>query len=684
MVDSLVLDSTLSVLTLLFIATGVAFAFRKTKIPFAVILVLVGVLTGMFASYTGKLSFLSGFQLSPALIFYVFLPTLVFESAFRINFQHFRQSAQPILWLSTVGVLINMFLIGAGLHLLLDLPWVYALLFGALVSPTDPISVLALFKRLGAPPRLATIVEGESLINDGMALVLFEIMYEIVKHGGESFVFSSAAFEFSINVTGGILVGAFLGLIFSKALDYVKNSKEIEISITLLLAHFTFILADYFLGVSGILATVTAGLVVGNYGAYKISPEIKDIMNHFWDYMSFFANSLLFLIVGIMMWGVKDEIWPLIDSIGIAIAIVLFARIVMVYTILPLINIFIQERNRVRGKWIHIIQWSGLRGALVIALVLTLPSDMPFYNEILIISTGIVFFTIVFNGFTMEPLMSLLGLKRFSALENFAYDESKLFIDNKVLDKFRHMKKNKYITPQIYEQMVKVFNEDREKCKSDILKLVKDNSEELSNDQIREILKNYLLGIEKWVFLKLYYYGEVTQDILNILIQNLNLQIENIYTEKTPIGRLTLFNPEGFWVKLWEKLGFEGYARKIKRKEVMLRYEMYRARYIATDEVLETLSEMEDSDSFYEKSILTDFEKKYTRWNQNAESKLSRLELRDCEACKEVKLYLARQAAFKVEKQVVQNFIESGMIDEKIYLRLVEDMDLRYNKKRII
>ena len=305
--DINIINSTLSTLVLLCVATFVFFIFKKSKIPYAVILLFAGVGLAIAADNLAIFDFLKNFNLSPELIFYIFLPTLIFESAFHINFRNFKKSSTVIFWLSTLGIIMNMVIVAALCNLLIGIPWIYALLFGALISPTDPVSVLATFKKIGAPPKLATIIEGESLINDGMALVLFEIMLEIAKHGGfDGLSFMQIMKDFGMNVSGGVVVGIVFGFIFSKSLDYVKESKEIEISITLILAHFTFIVADYIFGVSGILATVAAGIVIGNYGEYKISPTVKDIMVHFWDYMSFFANSLLFLIIGITLWNLGD------------------------------------------------------------------------------------------------------------------------------------------------------------------------------------------------------------------------------------------------------------------------------------------------------------------------------------------------------------------------------------------
>jgi monovalent cation:H+ antiporter, CPA1 family len=666
-----VLNATLSVITLLFIATFVSFLLRNSKIPYTVMLVLVGVGVGYLADHLAVLSFMSEFKLSPELVFYVFLPTLIFESAFHMNVKQFRQNIFTTMTLSTLGMLISVFLIAWGMHAFLQFPWGTALLFGALISATDPISVLSLFKKIGAPKRLATIVEGESLFNDGMALVLFGIFLE----GQSGFV--NTFMSFVTVVVGGVLTGVVMGFVFSKALDYVRNSKEIEISITLILAHSTFIIAEYFLGVSGILATVIAGLIIGNYGAYKISPGIKEIMIHFWDYSAFLANSLLFLMVGIIIYSTSDIITPLIVPMFMVIGLVVGARAVMVYMLLPLMN-FAVPRERIPLSWIHVIQWSGLRGALAIALVLTLPDTFPLYNELLIFTIGVISFTIILNGFTMRPLLRLFGLQSFSPIDQFRHEENQVLINQKVRDKLGLMRKKGFISETIHEELVDVYKEYRTAFNLHIKELFKNNRSELKHDQLALVLKQHLLGVEKSTFTKLYYHGEITQELLNVLLNNVHEQMDKLHLKgKVKLEKLTPLKPNGKIVKFLDLVGFENLKKNLKHKETVLRYEMYRARLIGTEDALLVLKDIRKTNVYLDKTVLTEYEAKYKKWRKNAQRKLKAIQKKYPTICHEIQLYLAKQAALHVEEKTIKDLSVTGMTTPRVYAQLKADLEER-------
>jgi CPA1 family monovalent cation:H+ antiporter len=574
--------------------------------------------------------------------------------------------------------MVNAAIITIVLHYFLGLPVITALLFGVIISPTDPIAVIALFKKIGAPKRLTTIIEGESLANDGMALVLFQVVLGFaISESFADFKLGGVVGSLGTNIFGGILVGTVLGVVFSKALDYVKNSKEIEISITLILAHSTFLVADNFFGVSGILATVAAGLVIGNYGAYKISPVVKDIMIHFWDYMAFVANSLLFLIVGSVMWTIKGEIIPLFDSILIVIGAVIFAKAFVTYSFIPVLN-KLNPKEKIPTSWMHIYLWSGLRGALAMALVLTLPTDLPFYNEILIFSVSVIFFTIVFNGITIEPLLSKLGLKNFSLAEEFEYDEAKVLIDKKVTKKFDAMLEKGFINPEIYKNVKNIFEKDSHSRLKHLKQVVDEIEEKMSEAQLKELLKRHLFGVERRIYKKLYFYGEITQDLLTILLQTLDLQLEKSTDERVKLGRLTLFNPEGLLIKFLNKFKLTKFSTLLKKKEVMLRFEMYRARIIATSYVLDEIKELKALNVFPNEVLLNKFAKLYEEWNLKASQKLDRLELKDCEACGDIRMFLAKKVAHKIELSSVEEFYSSGIISEKVKNKLLTDLEKRY------
>jgi CPA1 family monovalent cation:H+ antiporter len=441
------------------------------------------------------------------------------------------------------------------------------------------------------------------------------------------------------------------------------------------------LIAEHFFSVSGVLATVAAGLVVGNYGAYKISPAVKEIMIHFWDYMAFIANSLLFLIMGMLIWKVQGNIAPLFSSIIVVLIAVLAARACITYALVPIVNVLF-PKERVSLAWMHVIQWSGLRGALVMALVLTLPPELPFYNEILIFSVSVIFFTIVINGITMEPLLARLGIKNLSIAEAFEYDEAKVLIDKKVNEKFDIMLQKGFIQPDIHKKVKAIYHDDADKRLDQLHQLLHQN-DNLSSKDISDIVKRHLFGVERRIYHKLYMYGEVTQDLLHILLQTLDVQSETGFGQKVTLARLTIFNPKGVVGRILTRVGMHTFVASMKKKEIMLRFEMYRARIIGTTYVLKEIEELRSSRVFLDNTILDAFEITYTDWNNNARTKLETLKVHDELACSDIKLFLAKKVAQKIEEQSIEEFYKFGIISEKVKSKLYSEMDDRYGQKII-
>jgi CPA1 family monovalent cation:H+ antiporter len=309
------LEVILSLFTLMLISIGVFFLSQRMKIPYTVLLVVVGSLL-VPLSHIEIFSFIDSFQLTPELLFFVFLPILIFESAYNMNIRKMAESAWSISLLAVVSLILSAFFVALGMFYGLkligfDIPFVVALLFGALISATDPVAVLALFKEYGAPRRLALIFEGESLFNDGTSLALFLIILEVLVHGfGGAISVMEGVFMFTTMIVGGIGLGLVMGAIFAKLIERVKDNENIEITLTMLVAHFTFILAEilsehlvifgYEIKFSSIIATVVASMLIGNYGRYKISSRVEEYMEKFWGYFAFIANSLVFILMGLL------------------------------------------------------------------------------------------------------------------------------------------------------------------------------------------------------------------------------------------------------------------------------------------------------------------------------------------------------------------------------------------------
>lgn len=408
------------VVTLLALAVTVALIAGRLRFPYTLALVLVGLFLGFF-------HVLPEIQFEPDFVLFLFLPALLFEGAWNLNTQALFADWRVIGLLAVPGLFISLVVIAVVVHWGAGLPFLAALLLGAIVSPTDPVAVLGLLKQLGMPARLRTIVEGESLFNDGVGaaayqLVLGFLLLTLGVSGGLSGLSGSQiALKTIWLFLGGPLLGVGLGLFFSRVMSHVDDHL-IETALTFGVAYGAYVLAVV-LGTSGLLAVVAAGLVLGNYGRrVGMSRRTRHAIDDIWEFTSFIANSLLFLLLGHQI-GTAD----LAGTFGVIIwaVIAVFAgRILMIYGLLPMYNLLARGpvRRRIAGDkddaglalrhflpipelWKPLILLSGLRGALSIALVLTLPADVPGRSLLAITVYGVVLVTLVGQGIGLRLLL---------------------------------------------------------------------------------------------------------------------------------------------------------------------------------------------------------------------------------------------------------------------------------------
>lgn len=383
-----------------------------THLPYTIFLTLVGLVIGVL--HLGPPLEETGF--GHELIFFVFLPPLLFQGAFHVELNRLLSHLGPIVCFAVPGVIVSTLLVGG-------LVWwqggiasiMVALLFGALISPTDPVSVLALFRTARAPEDLRTLVEGESLFNDATGVVLFTILLEAVVHGGGLSV-ADASLEFVKVSAGGLLLGGVLGLAAFAVLRRLEDHL-LENAICLALAYGSFWLAEV-LHVSGVIASVMAGLLIGNFGRrLSMSPKTRETVETFFESIGFLINSFLFILIGLELREIPAEIpanfWRLLV---VAIAAMLIGRGVVAYTFYWALNQFGTRRPK---AWKHVLFWGGLRGSIPIALLLhlpaadVLPEGSPLAElrpALLVAGFGCVFFSLVVQGLTMRPLMAWLKI----------------------------------------------------------------------------------------------------------------------------------------------------------------------------------------------------------------------------------------------------------------------------------
>jgi CPA1 family monovalent cation:H+ antiporter len=388
---------------MLIAASVIALAAARLRIPYTVALVLGGLVLGSL-----HLPLLQGIfahspdWLTPDISLVIFLPALLFEGSLKIQFRQLRESLVPICLLATIGVLAATAISGFVLHWALGIPVLVALVFGAIVAATDPISVLSIFKDMTIDKRLTITVEGESLFNDGTAVVLYGILVGAVASSHLDIV--AGIRDFAVDVAGGAALGAGLGYLFSRLLQRIDDP-EVEITLTTILAYGSYLLAQS-LHLSGVIATVSAGLMIGNFGMRTgMSWRTRIALWSFWEYGSFLINSILFLLIGLQVrLGDLLHIWR---AAALSIAAVLAARVLTVYGLVPFSNLF---STKIPLRWQHVLVWGGMRGALSLALVLSIGKNFPYRDQLLGLTFGVVAFTIIVQGITLKPLIRLLGI----------------------------------------------------------------------------------------------------------------------------------------------------------------------------------------------------------------------------------------------------------------------------------
>jgi monovalent cation:H+ antiporter, CPA1 family len=379
---------------LLFVSALVAMLTRRVRLPYTVGLVLAGM--GLYAFHISI-----NWHLSKDLIFFVFLPPLVFEAALFINWQEFKKNLPVVALLATLGVVLAGAVTALGMHYLLGWEWGSSAVFGALIAATDPVSVIATFKDAGAHGRLRLLIEAESLLNDGTAAVAFVVIVTIL--GGGHADFLSVTGGLILAVVGGAAVGAAVGYglmyLAGRTPDYL-----VEITFTTLAAYGSFWVAEHY-RMSGVLASLTAGLVVGNYRASAaISDAGRRALGPFWEFGAFVANSLIFLLIGAQEAQQHfNGIWL---TLFVAVILVTLGRAVAIY---PLCAIFAGSRHEVDRTQQHVLFWGGLRGALALALALALPEGMPNRDAIITVTFAVVAFSVFVQGSTITPLLRKLG-----------------------------------------------------------------------------------------------------------------------------------------------------------------------------------------------------------------------------------------------------------------------------------
>ncbi len=514
-----------TIFVLLFVvATAVAIVVQRLAIPYTVALVFTGLVLGLLHTFEAP-------HLTKALLFSVFLPGLLFEAAFYIEFKQYWRNRLTINSLALPGVVAAIALtaviltpVANTLHLVQNFTWKHALVFGAIISATDPIAVVAIFKSLGVPKRLSVLLEGESLLNDGTAIVLFTLSVSLVT--GSVVTPGGLALDFIKIVGIGALVGTGIGLAVSQVIRQVDDPM-IEITLTTIAAYGSFLTAEHF-HYSGVIATVAAGVLCGNYGArVGMSPSTRIAVETFWEYVAFALNSIVFLLIGLEVnFQALLAAW---QAILIAYLVVTGGRALIIFGASSLLR---RTRERIPWAWSAVLTWGGLRGGLPMVLVLSLPEAFP-HRELLVSMTfGVVILSIVVHGVTMSPLLRWLGIVR-GQQEHTEYEltRGKLQAAHAALDEIDRMSRVHFTNPEVLASLRREYEQkvERDSAALDELHLEK---QQLRAEEA-QWARRHLLLVEKGVVTDAFHHGGLNQTIEERLLADIDARLLHLESGET-------------------------------------------------------------------------------------------------------------------------------------------------------
>ena len=506
-----------SVILILFvIASAVAVVARRINLPYTIALVAVGLLLG-------ALKLLHPPSLTQELLYTVFLPPLIFEAAIHLRASELWRDGWPIATLVIPGVIASTLLtatvmVPVSVHFAqIDaITWPVAILFGAAVAATDPVAVVSLFNRLGAPRRLRLLIESESLLNDGTSIVVFILAMQYIM--GDLGTAQDAVVDFFRIVGFGLIVGAVVGLATAAVMHHIDDAM-ITITLTTIAAYGSFLIADK-LGVSGVMSTVAAGLITGGKGLSKtIFPSIRIATETFWEYIAFAMNSLIFLLMGFAV--NLTMLWELFPIVMIAYGSVLAARLFVVTGTWAL---FYPSKYKFPFSWAVVMTWGGLRGALSMVLALSIPDSFALKELIVTLVFGVVLISIFIQGLTMSPLMKMMGiLSPVSKLKNYELLRTEIMLYQDMIDKMNKLHTRRFLSDQSLESLTEEYQKKIDTLSEELDKIAVDKDTLVKEEVLKT--KRRMIMEETKTLLERYQNGTISLEVYKAIKHELDSQL---------------------------------------------------------------------------------------------------------------------------------------------------------------
>ncbi|MPY21051.1 cation:proton antiporter [Shewanella sp. YLB-07] len=650
---------------------------KNTAIPYSVALLVLGMLIGSVLDYEVhspflhelKSSFLLASQLDANLIMFIFLPALVFESAFSLEVHLFKRMFSQIALLAIPGMVLC-----TGITALLSLsvlPWHWsvgtALMFGAIVSATDPVAVVSLLKEMCSRARLQTLIEGESLLNDGTAIVLFTLFLGLATQAQAELSFMHVIGEFTRVVSIGVLIGAVVAAISLMFIGSLFNDSLIEIALTLVLPYLVFYLSEHVFHASGVVSVVTLALIYAGPGRTRFSPEVMEHLHHFWHTLSYLFNTLIFILVGLVIstrLGLADLAnWQYLAVIFAGILVIRTMVIVGFMPILARIGIGLTKEKSI------VLIWGGLRGAVSLALALIVATneslDIQLRDQVLFLTAGIVVLTIVVNGSSMRFVMAKLGLDKLPKAKQKTFAKVQHKISDEIAKVRESLKQDEHLKAVNWSMV------DR-----NIITVATPYKEEESIDTQVEYQRK-LLESERQFYWNQFAKGLLSQDATHILIGAIEKALDGT-PQIWPRPSITKHWHIPKWANQCAKMPIiGGYARAASYKQHVITFESARGLYEASAYILELAPSLSLEAVQLEKVL-----QQVSLVNQFADKTLNDFRKDSPHLVERVESYLALRILLNTERKKIQELTHEGMISEVDAEKLIEEVELKMHESK--
>ncbi|ERN41380.1 NhaP-type Na+/H+ and K+/H+ antiporter [Rubidibacter lacunae KORDI 51-2] len=667
----------IDILVLLAIACLAAVALNRFRFPYTAGLVVIGIALGWLARNVALFEVFGTLSLSHDLILFVFVPPLIFESALNLDSRLLIRNLVPILTLAAPGLLIATAITGTILSWGTPLTLLQAMLFGSLISATDPVAVIALFKELGAPKRLAVLVEGESLFNDATAIVTFNIILGIIAVGELSATtLQDGAIDFAISFVGGIVVGATFSYLARISFSWVEENPLVLATLSAVLAYGSFLLAEEVFHVSGVISVVSAGIVLGWYKTTSIQSEVREFLGEFWEYGAFLANSLIFLLVGLTV--SKFELFFqlsqanfLFSSLGLTLVAILVARAIVVFGLTNLVNLF--QPAPISLPYQMISFWGGLRGAVCLALALSLEAEFPNRDLIVLLTLGVAFFTIMIPGTTVGPLIRSFKLDRPSEVDLIRQAIASVSARQTAFEETRKaIAESAFVKADIATQFEQSYRQEIEQSEQSLLAL----RSQLPSESGPEITWLEALNLEQTVYRNLRDLGIISPAVFDYFLLRINLKRDSVLVGTTPPIAPLITPLERRWQQLWFAIGKRlaadsSWVAKLNSRLILDEYEYWVMRGYAAKEVSSRFSEFVVSIGI-EGSNMANCLETYADTRKTALKAAESIAREHPELVANYQLQLASRVASLAERGAIEAFAKQGAISQAIAEQLLE------------